>query len=75
MFSPVFKHSSIKLLLSLVAMKNLELQQLDVKTAFLCENLKEQIFMEQPKGFIKKRTEDMVCLLKKSLYGLKQSLR
>ena len=74
-FSPVVKHTSIRVLLSLVAMKDLELEQLDVKTAFLHGDLEEQIYMKQPEGFEVMGKEDHVCLLKKSLYGLKQSPR
>ena len=70
-FSPVVKHSSIRVLLALVAMYDLELEQLDVKTAFLHGELEEQIYMEQPHGFEVDGKEDHVCLLKKSLYGLK----
>lgn len=69
------KHVSIRLLLSAVVSYDLELEQLDVKTAFLHEVLKERVFMEQPEGYIKKGKESMVCLLRKSLYGLKQSPR
>uniref|UniRef100_A0A2N9H0H2 Integrase catalytic domain-containing protein n=1 Tax=Fagus sylvatica TaxID=28930 RepID=A0A2N9H0H2_FAGSY len=55
--------------------KDLELEQLDVKTAFLHGNLEEEIFMVQPEGFKQPGTENLVCRLKKSLYGLKQSPR
>ncbi|KAH9695612.1 hypothetical protein KPL71_022838 [Citrus sinensis] len=74
-FSPVVKHSSIRVILAITAFFDLELDQMDVKTAFLHGNLKEEILMAQPEGFVEERTEDMVCLLKKSLYGLKQSPR
>ena len=50
---------------------NLEFEQLDVKSAFLHGDLDAEIFMEQPEGFKVKRKENMVCNLKKSLYGLK----
>jgi hypothetical protein len=72
-FSHVVKHSSIRILLALVAMHDLELEQLDVKTAFLHGKLEETIYMQQPKGFEIEGKEDHICLLKKSLYSLKQS--
>ena len=74
-FSPVVKHSSIRALLALVAMEDLELHQLDVKTAFLHGELEEEIFMKQPEGFEVAGKENHVCRLKRSLYGLKQSPR
>lgn len=79
-FSPVVKHSSIRLLLVVTAFLDLELDQMDVRrmdvrTAFLHGNIDEEIFMAQPEGFIEEGAEDIVCLLKKSLYGLKQSPR
>ncbi|KAJ0920711.1 putative phosphoglycerate kinase [Helianthus annuus] len=74
-FSPVVKHVSIRVILSLVASLDLELEQMDVKTAFLHGNLEEKIYMAQPKGYEIKGQEDKACLLKRSLYGLKQSPR
>ncbi|KAG8492460.1 hypothetical protein CXB51_009588 [Gossypium anomalum] len=74
-FSPVVKHSSIRALFGIVAMHDLELEQLDVKTTFLHGELEEDIYMQQPEGFIASEKEDYVCLLRKSLYGLKQSPR
>ncbi|KAG8496699.1 hypothetical protein CXB51_007954 [Gossypium anomalum] len=56
-------------------MHDLELEQLDVKTAFLHGELEGDIYMQQPEGFTVSKKEDYVCLLKKSLYGLKQSPR
>jgi len=50
---------------------NLELEQMDVNTAFLNGDLEETIYMEHPEGFMEENSN--VCLLKKSLYGLKQS--
>ena len=74
-FSPVVKHPSIRVLLDLVAQLNLELIQLDVKTAFLHEDLEEEIYMTQPEGFKVDGKENMVCKHEKSLYRLKQSSR
>ena len=74
-FSPVVKHSSIRTLLSIVAMRDFELEQLDVKTAFLHGELEEDIYMDQPEGFVVPEKENFVYRLKKSLYGLKQSPR
>lgn len=74
-FSPVVRHTSIIVLLSLTVAYDLELEQLDVKTAFLHGDLNETIYMQQPPGYILEGQENKVCLLKKSLYGLKQSPR
>ncbi|OAE22245.1 hypothetical protein AXG93_412s1350 [Marchantia polymorpha subsp. ruderalis] len=63
----------ILVLLAMVAHQDLELEQLDVKTAFLHGELEKEIYMNQPKGFQVSRKEDYVCKLKRSLYGLKQS--
>ncbi|GMP53679.1 hypothetical protein CsSME_00019075 [Camellia sinensis var. sinensis] len=74
-FSPVVKHTSIRILLALVAQFDLELAQLDVKTAFLHGDLEEEIYMSQPDGFKIAGKENWACKLNKSLYGLKQSPR
>ena len=59
-FSPVVKHTSIRIVLALVANDDMELEQLDVKTAFLHGDLEEQIYMEQPEGFKKAGAEHHV---------------
>lgn len=74
-FSPVEKMTSIRLLLSLAPAYDFEVEQMDVKTTFLHGDLKEEIYMSQPKQFVEKGIENIFCKLKKSLYGLKQSLR
>ncbi|GKB73939.1 retrotransposon protein, putative, ty1-copia subclass [Tanacetum coccineum] len=71
-FSLVVRHTSIQVILALTACKDYELKQLDVKTTFLHENLKEVIYMRQPPGY---EQGNKVCLLNKSLYGLNQSPR
>jgi hypothetical protein len=74
-FSLVVKHSSIRVLLALVAQFDLELVQLDVKTVFLHGDLEEDIYMTQPEGFKVASKKNLVCTLNRSLYGLKQSPR
>lgn len=59
-FSPVVKHTSIRCLLSIVAKLDLELDQMDVKTAFLHGDLEESMYMEQPKSF-QLEIQGMVC--------------
>ena len=54
---------------------DLELEQLDVMTAFLHGTLEEEIYMEQPEGFQVKGKKDHTCLLQKALYGLNQTPR
>jgi hypothetical protein len=59
-------------LLSLTASYGLLIYQMDVKTTFLNGELDEEIYMDQPDGFVVKSEERKVCKLLKSLYGLKQ---
>ena len=59
-FSPVVKMSSIRTVLGIAASMNLEVEQLDVKTAFLHGDLEEEIYMEQPEGFIDKGNDQLV---------------
>jgi hypothetical protein len=66
---------SIRSVLTLVSLLDLELEQLDFKTTFLHGDLDEDINMEQPEGFVQNRRNKFVCRLKKSLYGLRQSPR
>lgn len=74
-FSPIVRMTSIRTVLALAATLDLEVEQMDVKTAFLHGDLNEEIYMEQPEGFKVKGKEDYVCRLKRSLYGLKQAPR
>jgi Reverse transcriptase (RNA-dependent DNA polymerase) len=74
-FAPVARFSSIRILLALGAHYDWEIHQMDVKTAFLNGELEEEIYMEQPEGFIEKGKENLVCRLRKALYGLKQAGR
>ena len=74
-FSLVVKMSSIYVALGLVTHLNLDVKQLDVKIAFLHGDLEEEICMQQPEGFEVKGKENLVCELKKSLYGLQREPR
>ena len=74
-FAPIAKINSIRVLLSLTANYDWPLHQLDVKNAFLNGDLEEEVFIFLPPGFEERMGKDKVCKLKKSLYGLKQSLR
>ncbi|KAH9723371.1 retrovirus-related pol polyprotein from transposon TNT 1-94-like protein [Citrus sinensis] len=69
-FSPVVKYSSIRVLLAIITYNDLELDQMDVKTAFLHGNLEEEIYMEQQEGFIQKGSEDMFLLSEDGIYLL-----
>ena len=74
-FSPVSTKDSFRIIMALVAHFDLELHQMDVKTAFLNGDLEEDVYMQQPLGFRQADTEHLVCKLKKSIYGLKQTSR
>ncbi|KAL5494293.1 hypothetical protein EMCRGX_G015594 [Ephydatia muelleri] len=72
-FSPVVRSESIRSVISLACKEGLKLHQMDVTTAFLNSELDQVIYMRQPEGFAADGQEHLVCPLKKSLYGLKQS--
>jgi transposase InsO family protein len=75
-FAPVAKYTSIRTLMALLAGRlDVEIHQMDVNTAFLCSDINEVVYVEQPEGYVISGKEDWVCLLNKALYGLKQSPR
>ena len=74
-FSLVVKPASIRLVLSIAISKSWSIHQLDVKNAFLHDHLSETAYMHQPLGFRDPAHPDYVCLLRKSLYGLKPASR
>ncbi|GKE70527.1 retrotransposon protein, putative, ty1-copia subclass [Tanacetum coccineum] len=74
-FSPVADIRAIRILIAIAAYYDYEIWQLDVKTAFLNGFLEEEIYMEQPEGFIDSNHPSKVCKLQRSIYGLKQASR
>ena len=60
-FSPVTRFKSLRLLLALAMLENWEIHQMDVKSVFLHGNLDEEIYMEQPQGFVVAGSEHLVC--------------
>ncbi|GKF62581.1 ribonuclease H-like domain-containing protein [Tanacetum coccineum] len=70
-FSPVVKPGTIQTVLSLANSRHWPVHQLDVKNAFLHGDLSETVYMHQPPGFRDSAHRDYVCLLQRSLYGLK----
>jgi histone deacetylase 1/2 len=74
-FSPVVKPATIRAVLTLAASNQWPVHQLDVSNAFLHGTLKETVYCQQPTGFVDADHPDYVCLLDKSLYGLRQAPR
>ena len=74
-FSPVVRSESIRSVIALASKNDLKMHQLDVTTAFLNGELEEEVYVKQPEGFVVEGQEHLVCKLKRSLYGLKQSPR
>ena len=74
-FAPVARLESIRILLAIASYLNFKLYQMDVKSAFLNGMLQEEVYVEQPKGFIDPYRLNGVYKLKRALYGLKQAPR
>lgn len=74
-YSPVLRYKTLRILLSLINSRDMNLELMDVQTAYLNAPLKEKVYMSQPEGFEEGDRESIVCLLLKALYGLKQSGR
>nr|GEZ15397.1 putative retrotransposon Ty1-copia subclass protein [Tanacetum cinerariifolium] len=72
-FSPVADIRAIRILIAIAAYYDYEIWQMDVKTAFLNGHLSEEVYMEQPEGFVNPKYPNHVCKLKGSIYGLKQA--
>ena len=74
-YAPMVRFETIRLLIALAALKDWQIHHLDVKSAFLNGEIKEEIYVKQPKGFLVKGKEGWVLRLKKALYDLKQAPR
>ncbi|BBN68933.1 transposable element gene, partial [Prunus dulcis] len=74
-FAPVVRMETIRTVLALAAQLKTKVYQLDVKSAFLNGELEEEVYVEQPQGYVEKGREDKVYRLRKALYGLKQAPR
>ncbi|KAJ9536572.1 hypothetical protein OSB04_un000221 [Centaurea solstitialis] len=74
-FAPVARIEAIRIFLAYAAHKNFTVYQMDVKTAFLNGELKEEVYVTQPEGFVDRTKPNHVYILDKALYGLKQAPR
>ncbi|GKA68272.1 retrovirus-related pol polyprotein from transposon TNT 1-94 [Tanacetum coccineum] len=74
-FTPVTRLEAIRIFLAFAAHMNMVVYQMDVKTAFLNGNLREEVYISQPDGFVDKDNQNHMYKLKKALYGLKQAPR
>nr|GFC12152.1 retrovirus-related Pol polyprotein from transposon TNT 1-94 [Tanacetum cinerariifolium] len=74
-FAPVARLEAIRIFLAYAAHKNMAVYQMDVKTAFLNGNLREEVYASQPDGFVDPDNPNHAYKLKKALYGLKQAPR
>ena len=74
-FSPVVPSESVHSVITLASKNGLKLHHMDITTTILNGNLKEEVYMKQPDGFLAIGQEHLVCRLRKCIYGLKQSPR
>jgi hypothetical protein len=74
-YSLVAKMTTVRAIIAMVTAKGWSLHQMDVKNVFLHGNLQEEVYMEQPPGYVDQTHPNLVCRLKKTLYGLKQAPR
>nr|GEX54228.1 hypothetical protein [Tanacetum cinerariifolium] len=66
---------AIRILIAITVYYDYEIWQIDVKTAFLNGHLSEEVYIEQPEGFVNPKYSNHVCKLKRSIYGLKKASR
>jgi len=74
-YSLVAKMTTVRAIIAMVAAKGWSLHQMDVKNVFFHGDLQEEMYMEQPPGYVNQTHPNLVCRLKKTLYGLKQTPR
>jgi hypothetical protein len=74
-YNLVVKMTTIRVIIVMAAAKGWSLHQMDVSNAFLHGDLQEEVYMEQPPGYVDQTHLNLVCRLKKALYGLKQATR
>ncbi len=74
-FASTLKWSTLRIILAIAALDDLEVESIDFSTAYLNGELDKEVYMKQPEGFVSPEDEDLVCQLEKGLYGLKQSGR
>ncbi len=74
-YSPVAKMTTVRAIIAMATVKGWSLHQMDVKNVFLHGDLQEELYMEQPPGYVDQTHPNLVCRLKKALYGLKQAPR
>ena len=74
-FALVARYTTIRTIISLAAVFGWKLHQMDVKTTFFNGKIEEEVYIEQPEGFVTHGKKTHVCKLKKALYGLKQAPR
>ncbi|GKA23007.1 retrovirus-related pol polyprotein from transposon TNT 1-94 [Tanacetum coccineum] len=74
-FAPIARIEAIKIFIAYATYKNMTIYQMDVKTKFLNWDIKEEVYVSQPEGFVDQDHSNYVFRLKKALYGLKQAPR
>ena len=76
-YAPTCKPETFQILLATAAQKDLQLGQMNVKSAYLHSNIEEEFYLEHPQGFVKKANsgQKLVCKLNKSIYVLKQAAK
>jgi hypothetical protein len=74
-YSPITKMTTIRVIIAMATAKGWSLHQMDIKNVFFHGDLHEEVYMEQPPGYVDQTHPNLVCRLKKALYGLKQAPR